>query len=80
MDEITVYEGDSLIYEFGESIMMKCGRETFRIMDEAQLYLDPTIWEIYNVWAKKSTIDGTNKTCIIQYGNMRYIFTNHYWD
>lgn len=84
MDEITVFEGDKKCMIFSESPLMFVP-EKYRmvpqyLISEMENYLHKEIVEIYSIWSRKSTIDGDNEQMIILYGNMKYVFSNHFWD
>lgn len=91
MDSITVMieEEDEngekkykLVFEFVENSLMICGDnkdKTFMLYDAKKL-LPAKIIKIFEIWRCDSTYNGDNEQMIIYLNDVRYCFTNHYWD
>lgn len=80
MDSITVFDLSSglVVKKFVESSLMVHDGEI--LLDYLSTNVPPLINSIYLEWSKKSTINGTNHTLVIEYCGFKYIFNNHYWD
>lgn len=71
-----------LVFEFVENSLMIGGDDkdkTFMLYDAKKL-LPPKIIEIFEIWRRDSTYNGDNEQMIIYLNDVRYCFTNHYWD
>lgn len=80
MDSITVYD-------LSTGLKVKCFVESPFMVHDGEILLDflstnvpPLINSIYLEWSKKSTINGTNQSLVVEYCGFKYIFCNHYWD
>lgn len=80
MDSITVFDLSTglLVKKFVESPMMVYDGEI--LIEFLSTNVPPLINSIYEDWSKRSSINGTNPSLVIEYCGFKYIFCNHYWD
>ena len=71
-----------LVFKFVENSLMICGdnKDKIFMLDEAKKLLPAKIIEIFKIWQRDSNINGDNEQMIIYLNDVRYCFTNHYWD
>lgn len=71
-----------LVFKFVENSLMICGdnKDKIFMLDEAKKLLPEKIIEIFKIWQRDSNINGDNEQMIIYLNDVRYCFTNHYWD
>lgn len=71
-----------LVFEFVENSLMICGdnKDKIFMLNEAEKLLPAKIIEIFKIWRRDSNYNGDNEQMIIYLNDVRYCFTNHYWD
>lgn len=71
-----------LVFKFLEHPSMIGGddRDKTFMLDSAEKLLPAKIIKIFEIWRFDSNNNGDNAQMIIYLNNVRYCFTNHYWD